>query len=118
MMFRERLAPNVSPARASFLLPMSQSLLPRVVSALLALSYLGTLANAVSASVNNADVRSRAEGSRFVYEARVGLLVAGELDLERYSDEIMLATLESPRRSCVWTSSRCQYGSVASMNRL
>ena len=79
-MFLERLASYVSPAKASCLLPTPQTLLPRVVWALLALSYLGTLANSVSASVNNSDVRPRAEGSRFVYEARVGLMVAGELD--------------------------------------
>ena len=66
-MFLERLASYVSPAKASCLLPTPQTLLPRVVWALLALSYLGTLANSVSASVNNPDVRPRAEGSRFVY---------------------------------------------------
>lgn len=81
-MFLERLASYFPHVKASFELPLSQCLPPllRLAWVLLAFTYLGAFANLVSASVNNADVQPRTEDLRFVYEARVGLLVAGELD--------------------------------------
>jgi len=81
-MFFERLAPYFSHVNAEFVLPEPQGLplMSRTAWVLLVLTYGVALASSVSASVNDAGIQTHGEGSRFVYEARVGLMVAGELD--------------------------------------
>ena len=80
-MFLERLPRYFFRVSAFFLSVMqSQARMSGLVWALCALAYLTTLAGPLTASVNDADRHPHAESSRFVYEARVGLLEAGELD--------------------------------------
>ena len=75
--------PHFPHVKASFELPLSLCLPPLLR---LAGSYwrlpIWELSPTGICSVNNADVQPRTEDLRFVYEARVGLLVAGELDFD------------------------------------
>ncbi len=80
-MFLERLPCYFFRVSAFFLSVMPrQARMTGLVWGLCALAYLTTLAGPVTASVNDADRPLPAESLRFVYEARVGLLEAGELD--------------------------------------
>ena len=81
-MFLERLSFVFFRVNAQFLLLVAQrrALMTTLAWGLSVLAYLATLSSSLSASVNSVDVEPSHDGSRFVYEARVGLMVAGELD--------------------------------------